>query len=397
MTASDPVGISDRHAVQTKFKLEQCQMVDCRIVHITTVHKPLDVRIFHKECRSLAAAGFDVRLLAVHDREDVVDGVHIVPLRRHGNLVSRVLLTPIAVTYKAIKQRADIYHFHDPELLITGLILSLLGRKVVYDSHEDAPKQILLKTWLPKLFRLAASGFVKFLERLGRWCFAGIVAATPEIADKLTSQRTVVVKNYPVFEEFQNGDIVDYANREPNILYVGAISKIRGIEELIAVADQLPEEIGRVNLAGVFAPPSLEADVGAMKGWNKLHFHGWLDRKDVSQLLHKSRVGLVTLHPVDTYMVSIPIKMFEYMAAGMPIVASNFPQWRALIDEVGCGLCVDPLNPEAILDAAKWLLEHTDEAKKMGQRGRQAVFTKYNWQVESQKLLQLYKDIKSQY
>ena len=88
-----------------------------------------------------------------------------------------------------------------------------------------------------------------------------------------------------------------------------------------------------------------------------------------------------------------PNKLFEYMAAGIPVVASDFALWRAIVDDTGCGLLADPCDPNAIATAVAYLLSHDREAEAMGRRGREAVARRYNWSAEEPKLLHLYADL----
>ncbi|GAB6162897.1 hypothetical protein JCM12298_20570 [Desulfothermus naphthae] len=101
----------------------------------------------------------------------------------------------------ALKEKADVYHFHDPELIPIGLILSLFGKKVIYDVHEDVPKQILIKDWIKSnSVRKFVSLFFKGFENLTCIFFSQIVAATPDIAKKFPAQKTITIRNFPILE-----------------------------------------------------------------------------------------------------------------------------------------------------------------------------------------------------
>jgi glycosyltransferase involved in cell wall biosynthesis len=125
-------------------------------------------------------------------------------------------------------------------------------------------------------------------------------------------------------------------------------------------------------------------------GWQKTDHLGFQDRSGVARVLQTSRAGLVILHPVQNYVDSLPVKLFEYMSAGLPVIASDFPLWREIVEGSGAGLLIDPLDPSAIAGAMQWILENPGEAEAMGQRGRQAVIERYNWAQEAQKLLAAY-------
>ena len=143
-------------------------------------------------------------------------------------------------------------------------------------------------------------------------------------------------------------------------------------------------------LAGAFDSASLEKEVRGLAGWSRVDFLGWQSRRQVAGLLGSVRAGLVLFHPVPNHVEAEPNKLFEYMAAGLPIVASDFPLWREIVGKTECGLLVDPLDPSAIADAIRWIFEHPDDAAAMGERAQEAARTRYNWDAEARKLLEFY-------
>jgi len=204
----------------------------------------------------------------------------------------------------------------------------------------------------------------------------------------------VVIQNFPKLEEFARVEGEPYEKRPPWVAYVGGLTPIRGALEMVAAMSELPEELGaELVLAGNFDPSELEQELRSLPGWRRVRYLGWLDRPRVAELLGKVRAGLVVLHPTKNYREALPVKMFEYMAAGLPVIASDFPLWREIVAGEGVGLLVDPLDPKAIATAIAWVLEHPDEARAMGERGRKAVLERYNWDQEKKKLLALYGEL----
>jgi glycosyltransferase involved in cell wall biosynthesis len=169
---------------------------------------------------------------------------------------------------------------------------------------------------------------------------------------------------------------------------VGVISPDRGLYSMLTALAQVD---GRLLLAGKFSPQSLADQARQLPAWKQVDYCGVLDRQGVATLLSQSRVGVVTLLPTPSYLPSLPVKLFEYMLAGLPIVASDFPLWREIVDDARCGLLVDPSDPDAIARACEWLLDNPEEAQEMGQRGRAAVIEKYNWSSEAQRLVRFYR------
>ncbi len=368
--------------------------VGTKIVHLTTVHPAYDIRIFHKEAKTLARAGYNVILIAQHDKEEIVDGVRIIPLPRPKNRLSRFFILTWRAFFIAIRQRGQIYHFHDPELIPVGIALRLAGKKVIYDVHEDLPRQILSKPWIPRWLRSILAKISQMLGKLAGKCLNGIVVVTPNIANHFPEKKTVVVQNFPLLSELTLAQSTVYSGRPLNIAYIGGITLIRGAIEMVKAMEFLPLHIpAKLFLAGRFESSSLEEKVRKMAGWSRVEYLGWLDRQKVIELLNNVRVGIVILHHEPNYVESQPTKLFEYMAAGLPVVASDFPLWRQIVQEVGCGLLVDPLDPKAISQAITWLLEHPTEAEDMGKRGKQAVLEKYNWEKEAEKLLKFYEKL----
>jgi hypothetical protein len=291
----------------------------------------------------------------------------------------------------ALNTNATVFHFHDPELIPVGVLLKLVGKRVVYDVHEDVPADVLDKSWIPTSLRWPIARAAAWTEALAACRFDAIVSATPAIATSFPNVKTITVQNFPQLDVQLEAETTPYRDREPLIVYVGCISELRGAREMIrAVALVCESAPARLQLAGSFDPPESQQEVAKESGWGGVDFLGWLSPAQVRELLGKCRLGLAVLHATECYMVSQPTKLFEYMSAGLPVVASDFPLWRSVIEEAGCGILVDPVNPAAIAEAIRWLLERPAEAEAMGQRGRDAVRRIYNWENEEQKLIELY-------
>ncbi len=362
-----------------------------KVCHLTSVHRPFDTRIFYKECRTLAQAGYEVVLVVTHDKNDVIDEVRIKAVPKPKNRRERMIKTVWQVYKAAMAENSDIYHFHDPELIPVGIMLKLKGKKVIYDVHEDVPKQILTKYWIPSFLRRTASASASLFEKIGSKFFDGIIAATPTIADKFPLDKTAAVQNFPMLNELVTSDAVPYPDRPNDIVYVGGITALRGIREMVQAVELLPETLkARLCLAGTFSPAKLYEEICAMPGWARVEFLGWQTREQVAALLGRVRAGLVLFHPAPNHCDSQPNKLFEYMSAGVPVIASNFPLWRKIIEGAGCGLVADPLDPHAIASAIEWLLTHPDEAEAMGKRGQEAVHKLYNWEHEAKALINFY-------
>lgn len=365
-----------------------------KVCILTTVHPPFDTRIFHKQAKTLVRAGYDVTLIAQHERSEVVGGVKIVALPKQRNRFARMLGLSWRAFRLARRERAAIYHLHDPELIPVGLLFKLMGKRVVYDVHEDVPKQILSKEWIPRPLRRLVAGAARAVEALASWAFDGVVAATPAITKRFPVGKTVMVQNFPIVNELVVQDSTPYQKRPRKIIYVGSITAIRGIREMVQAMSLLPESLNaRLVLAGEFSPPSLEPEVRSLPGWERVEFMGWRNRVSVARLLGEARAGLVLFHPEPNHLEAQPNKLFEYMSAGLPLIASDFALWRKIIEREQCGLLVNPLDLAAMAKAIQWILEHPEEAEAMGRRGQKAVFDRYNWDTEAAILIARYRGL----
>jgi glycosyltransferase involved in cell wall biosynthesis len=368
-----------------------------RVAHLTSAHPRHDVRIFLKECRSLAAAGFEVFLIVADGRGSALeDGVHIIDVGRGTRgRAGRALLTAARVFAAARRLRVDICHFHDPELIPWGMLLRLAGAKVVYDAHEDLPRDILTKHYLPfpAVVLRVLSSVVARCELLGIRGVDAVVAATPEILQRLrrASSLSSGVYNFPLNEELlQTGS---WDGRELQACYIGGISLNRGARQLAAAAAHCRT---RIVLAGPLWDGLTAEAAASLPGWSRLSYRGVISRAEVAGLMGRSRVGLVTFLPVVNHINALPNKLFEYMSAGIPVVASDFPMWREIVTSTGSGLCVDPTDPAAIAAAVDRLAEDTEFAAACGRNGARAVAEEFNWSTQAHKLLELYRDLQPQ-
>ena len=363
-----------------------------KVVHLTSVHKPFDVRIFHKECKSLARSGNQVILIAPHTKDEEFDSVEIKGIPPTRGRIARMLKTAWLVYTKALRQAGDVYHFHDPELIPVGLLLAARGNVVVYDIHEDVPADILHKPYIPKRLRRLVTWCVRVLENRAARRFSGLVAATPTIAERFQSinPNTCVVHNFPVPEEIAPKSVT-WKDRPLAAAYIGTISERRGITQMMSAVAKLNSNISaELVLAGPLSPDRLHQDLKVQPEWKNVRYLGVLGRKGIAELLSQVRVGLLVLQPEPNLINAMPIKLFEYMAAGVPVIASDFPLWRNIIGGAKCGILVDPLDAGAIARSLEWLLTHEAEAQEMGRRGMQAVHELYNWRSQERVLLDFY-------
>jgi len=367
-----------------------------KIAHLTSVHPRNDIRICLKQCASLSKNGATVTLvvadgLGSNDATVASNGIRFVDVGKSKSRIRRMLFATKRIGRAAVQVDADIYHFHDPELIPVGLRLKSLGKKVIFDAHEDVAKQLLNKPYLnAPLRRLLSVCYARYEVRRARQMDA-IVAATPFIRDKYRAMNDIVVdiNNYPLINELVSE--IPWVSKDAAVCYVGGISRIRGVIEVINAMSHV-SSAARLHMVGKFSDS--ESAARGLPGWDRVRPYGQVDRVGVRDVLSKSIAGLVTFHPLPNHIDAQPNKMFEYMSAGIPVIASHFPLWREIIEGNNCGICVDPMDPKAIASAIDRLVGDPDMARRMGENGRRAVIEKYNWSIEEKKLLALYESLR---
>lgn len=361
-----------------------------KITHLTSAHPRYDTRIFIKECESLAKVeDYNVSLIVADGLGDEEkNGVHIIDVAKLKGRINRIFKTTKNVLDKAIELDSDIYHLHDPELIPIGIKLKKIGKKVIFDAHEDVPKQILGKPYLNKSMLKVISKIFAWYENYACKKFDTIITATPYIKEKFLTinQNTQDINNFPILDELSNE--TSWSDRKDEVCYIGGIAKIRGIKELVK-AMEFTENI-KLNLAGNFIEKEVEEEVKNYLGWQNVNELGFLNREGVAKVLKNSKAGLVTLYPISNYQDALPVKMFEYMIAGIPVISSDIRLWKEIIDNSGCGICVDPFNPREIADAITYIINYPKEAEQMGKNGKKAVLDRYNWSIEEKKLFSIY-------
>lgn len=362
-----------------------------RVVHLTSAHFAEDTRIFWKECVSLASAGYDVTLIVTEDHPSrrELHGVEIIAVKRRTGRLGRMLATTVSIAVAGLRRGGTAFHFHEPELIPAGLVLRLLGKSVIYDSHEDLPRDILFKDWIPRVLRGPVSRAAALIEWVAGRTLSGVVAATPRIAQRFPTERTALVQNFVRLCELDVEYELPRVNRCAAL--VGGVALERcavEVVEAIAKVERFPD--ARLIIAGPMSSPRLAEGLASLKGWPRVDYRGNQSRAGVRRVLAEASVGLALYHPLRSYIESQPVKIFEYMAAGLPIIAADFPGFRDLVEKTGCGVCVPPRDPEAIAAAIEWVFEHPAEAMEMGRRGRRLVLDTFNWEREELALLRLY-------
>ena len=365
------------------------------IVHLTTVHRPFDTRIFQKECRTLVQADYRVSLIAPHTTQETIHGVEIIPAPHFEHRMVRMTWAVWAVYLAARRLHADLYHFHDPELLPVGALLKLTTRaRVVYDVHENYPTNMHAKQWLSPLLRGIASWGIDLAERVTTSLIDGVMAATEHIAARFPPSKTRVLRNYPLLNMADLPSLDQRAYRDNyTLIYTGGFTDHRGIHQIVQALAHVKTPRARLALLGRNLHPYVAEAVQAMPGYERVDYYGQVPFETMYQHLNSAAIGLVCNQPRHGYDLAQPNKLFEYLSVGLPVIASNFDLWKEIIEDNDCGLTVDPTSPQQIAQAIDHLLDHPETRRQMGENARQASQQKYNWERESARLLDFYQEV----
>lgn len=351
-----------------------------RIVHVTTAHEPDDIRIFRKHCVSLRSVFDDVHLVAPCHSSYEDQGVQIHGVIRHRNRLQRFFLTLPRIFRAARRLRADVYHLHDPDLLLVAPLLRSQGARVIFDSHEDYPRDLFSRPYLQNAVgKTVVRAYASFEKRIFRGIDA-VVTVNAEMTRRISKvqRNTATVYNFPIAEDLPKPRATPAYPEK--VVWLGLLNAARGVANLDAAARRLPE--GTIEIIG--RCDDIELDTSS------LSYLGRMEYKTALERTAEYGAGLATFPSSDFHKDMFPIKLFEYMLMGMPLIASNFPKWLRLVGETGCAIFVDPDDPEEIAKAIEWSIRNPEEARKMGMKGRELALRKYVWGSEANKLIGLY-------
>lgn len=363
------------------------------ICQISSAHKWFDERIFQKQCKSLSRAGYQVKLIIPKERSEIIDSIKIIALPVGLSRLKRILLLG-QILIKALRENADLYHIHDPELMLVGILLKLAGKSVIYDVHEDYKEAILSRDYLAQGVRRLLANFVSLLEKITSRFFDYTIVVDSNIQAKFPAKKTERITNVPPASIFCHCRS-DYTSGKPlHAVFIGAITKLHGAEKILqAIHFSRYKQNVEIHLIGTIVEPEL---ISLCENTPQVFTHGRLPWSQSLQMLENADIGLFLYQPTPAHLHFTGegnTKIFEYMGSGLPIIYSDFPPLRNLMESIGCGVPVDPTDPVKIAEAIDMLYENPEYRMMLGNNGREAVRRKYNWDVEEQKLLKVYERV----
>ncbi|MPW26971.1 glycosyltransferase [Alkalibaculum sp. M08DMB] len=364
----------------------------CKVCHITSAHTRYDIRIYSKECTTLANNNYEVILLVNDENDDeFINNIFIMSTKFISkNRLDRFMFSRKKLYLKALEVDADIYHLHDPDLLPLGNKLKLLGKKVIFDSHEDVPAQIKDKQWIPRIIRNIISNFYRMYEIYSIKNFDAVISVTPHIVDRFlkNNSNSVMITNFPIIEDMVNVE----RNTANSICFAGGISEQWNHDKVIIAIEKIQ------GIKYIIAGKSSKEYISYLEklpAWDKVDYIGVVPHSEVKNIYDSSIAGMALNYSTQAKKEGTlgNTKLFEFMQAKLPIICSNYKLWKEIMEKYNCGICVDPHNVNEIKEAIEYYINNPQEAIKMGQNGRIAVEEKYNWKTQEVILLQLYKEI----
>jgi glycosyltransferase involved in cell wall biosynthesis len=364
-----------------------------KVCHLTSVHPRDDGRIFKKECISLQQAGYDVSLIVADGKGDEEnEGIKIYDVGIASGRLYRMLQTTHSIYRKAALLDADVYHFHDPELIPVGLKLKKQKKTVIFDSHEDVPQQIKNKKYIPALLRIIIQYIYTKYEIYAVKKLDAIISVTPQYVERLRqyNANTVQITNYPALKEI----IPNQIKPERSICYFGLIAQ-GWMQENILEALLMLKDV-KYTLAGYVHPAYLQK-LKDSEGWKFVNFMGVLPQNKLLGYMQNSIAGMALYDYLPTVGYKTGTlgnnKLFEYMLAGIPVICTDFVLWKQIVEGEKCGICVNPRDVSSIANAIKYILDNPEKAREMGKAGQKAVKEKYNWPTQESILINLYKKL----
>lgn len=371
-----------------------------KIVHLAFMHDPMDSRILRKECISLAKNDYEVTYITSNKNKEIessiVDGVNIITLPIVGKNKVAKRMNYYKKLYKLAREiDADIYHIHEPDLLLVGNKLAKNGKKIIFDAHEDyyQYKYGLDKysSFLSKIKLNTISYFYwRLIKHTTKKCEM-VIAAGESIAEKYIKMKikTKVLNNYPILnKELEKSIKSNYFERKSLLCYVGGVNQQRRIGSLLDIFEEI--EFPHFIYAGPIHP-SLKEKVTTLT--QNSTYRGIVNKQQMDEIYNESTAGVIILTPEMNHYDIQSNKLFEYMEVGLPVICSNFPKWKAFIEKNNCGISVNPLDKKEIKEAILYLHNNRQEAFEMGKRGRLAVLNEYNWSKEEDKLITYYSEL----
>lgn len=363
-----------------------------KVCHLSSVHTWNDIRIFKKELVSLAAFGFETHFVVPCDSDKQVSNIYIHAVKLPYNRFKRIVFTTQEVYRKALEIDSDIYHIHDPELLPIGSRLLKKGKKVIFDSHEDVPADILDKEWIPfKFLRKLVSSLYDLYEKSTTKNFSAVISVSNNITNKFSCKNKFTIRNLPLLNSFQISESTTLSksfNKPYKVVYAGGLTRVRNIKQLVQSAKYLPKEEIQIHLFGEFDDELYKKECESLVEWENIYYHGFKESSEVYSFMENCSLGVILFKKIPNHEYAIPNKSYEYMAAGIPLLISDIDFWKSHFEKNA--FFVNPENPKEIANRIIEVFENPQKLLELSHENFKLVKNELNWEAESQKLINLY-------
>lgn len=413
---SDSSRTHGRHSPQDATR--QRPLAGVTVCHLTPLERLRDERAFTRESLPTQAYGLRAVIVGPHAQSGLVEEVEFIPIAKSRNRAHR-LLTAARIITTALKQRADIYHVHNPELIIAGIVLKLVFRKkVIYDTREDFPSMMLTKTYLPRSLRKPMSKIVSRFEKFAARMLDGVITADAGSLRPLArtgNSKKLVFYNFPNLRYFPEkaGMASEVSRSQPcsgfgslgaptstakayDLVYRGGLSERAGTFELLKAVHLLRQRniSARLLLFGYTddrkSGAAITNSIRNLGIEDLVTLGGLIPHEKMAETLSLARIAVCPLQKTPKFLNNIPVKVFESWACGLPVIATDLPPIRPFFGRRRLGLLVKPGDPQELADAIVFLMSSPNLAQEFGCRARQVVAERYNTSVEVRKLISFY-------
>ena len=359
-----------------------------KICHMTSAHDSDDIRILKKQCVSLAKNENNEVFLVAKGENFEYKGVKVIGIGNpQGGRLNRIFKVGKLVYKKAAEIDADIYEFHDPELMLYAKKLKKAGKKVIFDSHENYKEQIMNKGYIPFFARRIVRRVYSIIEANACKYIDAVLYPEEDSPYVNLVKDCVVIRNTPIDDELTPEK--DFREKENIVCCVGTLSEDRGIKFLIEACYKTGVKL---ILGGKFSPYEFGESLKKDKAFSIVDYRGICNREEVKEIYNDALIGADTILPVGQYPYarSLSTKVYEYMAMGLPYITSNFDYNRKIIDEHNCGIYVNPADANEIAEKIAFLIDNRNAAQKMGQNGNRLLKEEFSWSIDEKRLYMLY-------
>ncbi|MDH5719774.1 MAG: glycosyltransferase [Spirochaetia bacterium] len=367
-----------------------------KVCMLSPIHQYHDTRVFYRTAKTLQNFGYNVTLFAKNKKKiEIIDNIVIKKTADVSNLFRFFYWFILFV--RAIKEKADIYHLHNPDTIPIAICLKLFGKKVIYDTHEDFSQRILIRDWIPLFLRKTIALIIHKLEKkLGKICDSMIVTQE-QLQKKIPG--SVLIKNAPVIDKSLLAEVEKESKKikkkEKMIIYAGHIlSEKRGIKNMIKAVEYANKKVSiGFWLAGKMVSVSYYNELKAMSAWRYVDYLGFLRYEEAMAYTACADMGLAVIPDIADHQFASANKLYEYQTFGIPFISSDFRLWKKELEKVNSGYFVSPDNIQAIGEKIIHLSGSRKTAYQMGANGKKYIEKEFNWNIEGQKLITLYEDI----